>query len=302
MIYSEVSTSGDTAGSTSSAQRYGRWLFRHRSYTLVPLAIVMLAAAWPWDGRVAEFGMRELLLSMAAIGLLLLAEAIRLNVAGRSEHATCGRGKTLYANRLVTAGVYARVRNPLYLANLMLWIGIVLLTFRPVLVLLVIAVLAVQYQMIIRAEERFLLDLFGQQYREYCRRVPRIIPLIIRSGLAGNMGSELSRPFYWKRALLREHDTIFVVLLGAWGFPTLRLGLLAQDAMVGIPAVWYAVPAVATPVWLVTKWIKKSLRRHAKVSDIAAGKQLPWPYERPFRVVIRSRARVTSGQLPGDSV
>lgn len=272
-----------------------------RSFTLVPLAIVILATAWPWDGRVAEFGMRELLLSMAAIGLLLVAEAVRLGVAGRSEHATCGRGKTLYANRLVTTGVYARVRNPLYLANLMLWIGISLLTFEPLLVLLVIAVLAVQYRMIIRAEERFLLDLFGGQYREYSRRVGRVVPRI-RSDLAGNMGLELPRPFDWKQALLREHDTIFVVFLGAWGFPTFKLGLLTQEAIVRMPAVWYAMPAVATILWLAAKCIKKSLCRRAKVADVTAGKQLPWPHERPFRVVIRSEAEVTSGQLPVDSV
>ena len=77
------------------------------------------------------------------------------------------------AEALVTHGPYQFSRNPIYAAFSLIYIGVamgrnwlwVLLLLPPVLWLL--------GRWIIRGEERYLTDLFGEPYREYCQRVRR---------------------------------------------------------------------------------------------------------------------------------
>ena len=71
------------------------------------------------------------------------------------------------------------VRNPLYVANLMLTLGTALLSGRPLLVLVAAAVFLAQYIPIVRWEESRLTVQFGDAYADYQAAVPRWIP---RSG------------------------------------------------------------------------------------------------------------------------
>jgi protein-S-isoprenylcysteine O-methyltransferase Ste14 len=73
------------------------------------------------------------------------------------------------ANRLVTHGVYSKIRNPIYLFGTVLIAGLVLLIHHPLLWLLVPAVILMQ---MVRAhrEARVLEAAFGDAYREYRRQ------------------------------------------------------------------------------------------------------------------------------------
>jgi len=89
----------------------------------------------------------------------------RREVAGNLEGLT--------QKELVTSGVYGIVRHPLYLA------GIVIFTFNPHITVnsLTITALADLYFLFgIFIEERRFLRIFGDQYKEYMKRVPRLIP------------------------------------------------------------------------------------------------------------------------------
>ncbi len=89
----------------------------------------------------------------------------RREVAGNFEGQT--------QNELVTSGVYGVVRHPLYFA------GIVIFTFNPHITVngLTVTVLAVFYFLFgMFIEERRFLKIFGSQYRDYMKRVPRFIP------------------------------------------------------------------------------------------------------------------------------
>jgi uncharacterized membrane protein len=84
-----------------------------------------------------------------------------------------GNIEGLTEKELVTTGVYGIVRHPMYLA------GIVIVTFSPVITvngvtLTVLADLYFLFGMLIE-EQRFL-KIFGDQYREYMKQVPRLIP------------------------------------------------------------------------------------------------------------------------------
>lgn len=77
--------------------------------------------------------------------------------------------------RLVTEGPYAYVRNPLYIgvtASLLGWSLVFLSTALALMALLYVPVAAFA----IRWEERELEARFGEAYRHYRRRVPRIWP------------------------------------------------------------------------------------------------------------------------------
>ena len=87
-----------------------------------------------------------------------------------------GNVEGLTQNELVTTGVYGIVRHPMYLA------GIVIFTFNPHLTRnsLTISCLADLYFLFgVLIEERRFIVIFGDRYREYRKRVPRLIPKIL---------------------------------------------------------------------------------------------------------------------------
>jgi protein-S-isoprenylcysteine O-methyltransferase Ste14 len=83
------------------------------------------------------------------------------------------------ARRLVTTGPYRLCRNPLYLGEVVGgWAA-----FLPTIGWAGALVLATSlgFQLVrVFAEERVLARSFGQEYRDYCRRVPRFIPSLRR--------------------------------------------------------------------------------------------------------------------------
>jgi len=88
-----------------------------------------------------------------------------------------GNLEGLTDRELVTTGVYGIVRHPLYVA------GLVIFTFSPRITVngLIITVLADLYFLFgMFIEERRFLRIFGDQYREYMKRVPRMVPRLRR--------------------------------------------------------------------------------------------------------------------------
>ena len=85
-------------------------------------------------------------------------------------------------NHLVTDGVYALVRNPIYSAFLSVCTGTLMiygnlwLLILPVLYWLFLTVLMKC------TEEKWLKNLYGAEYEEYCRRVNRCIPWFPKIG------------------------------------------------------------------------------------------------------------------------
>jgi protein-S-isoprenylcysteine O-methyltransferase Ste14 len=73
---------------------------------------------------------------------------------------------------LVTTGLFAWVRNPIYVAVYLLFVGTVLIHGRVVFLLLA-AVLILLVHGVVRREERFLAKQYGDEFRDYCRRVGR---------------------------------------------------------------------------------------------------------------------------------
>ena len=79
-------------------------------------------------------------------------------------------------HRLVTHGVYRRVRHPMYTAFLMYGIGQALVVANWVAGPAYLIAMAVLFAFRIRAEERMMLDTFGNEYSAYRARTKRLLP------------------------------------------------------------------------------------------------------------------------------
>lgn len=73
------------------------------------------------------------------------------------------------AKELVTHGLYARIRNPIYLFGSLMILGIFLLLGMPLLLLVFLVLIPLQLFRI-RKEERVLEAKFGELYRQYKQR------------------------------------------------------------------------------------------------------------------------------------
>jgi protein-S-isoprenylcysteine O-methyltransferase Ste14 len=76
---------------------------------------------------------------------------------------------------LATEGVYARSRNPIYLAFIIFLIGIGMLFNSDWTFILIVPFVLVIHHGVIRREEEYLLARFGAPYADYVKRVPRYI-------------------------------------------------------------------------------------------------------------------------------
>ena len=77
------------------------------------------------------------------------------------------------ASRLVTTGLYARSRNPMYVGLTLAYVGLALLTDRGWPLVFLLLVLVALHGLVIRREERYLSAAFPGEYAAYRQRVRR---------------------------------------------------------------------------------------------------------------------------------
>ena len=77
---------------------------------------------------------------------------------------------------LVTTGIYALIRNPMYLGTLMIGMGFVLILWPWWAVPFFVVVFYLRFKRQMAKEERFLLQTFGTSYEQYCAQTPRLFP------------------------------------------------------------------------------------------------------------------------------
>ena len=112
----------------------------------------------------------------AAIGVFVLGLLLRWRAQTDLGRAWSPTVELADRHRLVTEGIYARIRHPLY-ASLILWGAA-----QPILLQNLLAgwggALAVLLIWVIRvpAEEKMMLEQFGEEYAQYMRRTGRAIP------------------------------------------------------------------------------------------------------------------------------
>src|SRR5262249_58871171 len=128
-------------------ERAGRLLFKWRSFT--PVLLVVMAVPLLWQSR----GSASPAWLVSGLALCLAGQALRAWVLGQVPDGTSGQNEKLIAVSLNTTGPYAYTRNPLYLGNLGITLGLCLIAHDPLLLLVAALLFALQYRAIIAAEE-----------------------------------------------------------------------------------------------------------------------------------------------------
>ena len=132
-------------------------------------AMWLLAGRLPF-GQFAFAGQRPLAALVALAGLGLMALAAWTMWRART---TVNPLRPERAAHLVTSGVFARSRNPIYLGDALLLAALAVGLGNALNFLLLPLFVAIIDRLQIAAEERALQRLFGDEYRAYCARVRR---------------------------------------------------------------------------------------------------------------------------------
>jgi len=187
--------------------RQGGYLFRWRSFlplALVPIGLGALQQSGLLDRWIGEAG--EEWWMFFCLLLALAGQTARLLVVGYAPPGTSGRNtRAQRADVLNTTGLYSACRHPLYLANFIVLMGILLAVQVWWFVLIGGLAFWVYYERIMAAEEAFLAGKFGRPYQEWAAVTPAFLPAV-------NHWRKPVRPFSWKQVLRREYYGYFAII------------------------------------------------------------------------------------------
>jgi protein-S-isoprenylcysteine O-methyltransferase Ste14 len=195
--------------------RLGGWLFRHRTSLPLPIAAALLTL------RVGQAPPSTALVA-AGVAVTALGELLRL--WGVHHIGAISRTRSDRLGPLVASGPFARLRNPLYVGNIALWVGFALTARLAWLAPLVALLLGLEYHAIVRWEERLLETRLGGAYRAYAARVPRWVPRWNR-GERGDRRESSNSAFFapsavpsgsfsWRETLFSERGTLLAIAAG----------------------------------------------------------------------------------------
>jgi protein-S-isoprenylcysteine O-methyltransferase Ste14 len=185
-------------------------IFKNRGALLAIPAAVLAARGKPSAASIA-----------LGLPIAIAGELLRCWAVGYSGTTT--RDNTVTAPKLVTAGPYAHVRNPLYFGNFITAMGFSIAftgrnSFAEKLALIgaSLGTMAAVYAAIVPHEEAFLREEFGAAFERYCDRVPRLIPQL--EAAANGQG-------HWDAAVIKDAESKTFASFGA------MLGILELKAL-----------------------------------------------------------------------
>jgi protein-S-isoprenylcysteine O-methyltransferase Ste14 len=185
--------------------KFSKKVFQARSYTPIPFLILMVI-----------FEQATLLSLIIGFLLVALGEFGRVWGVGYAGSATRTTGK-VGARVLVTSGPFAYVRNPLYVSNMLVYLGVGIMSMAlfPYLQIAALIFFYVQYQIIIKEEEGFLTETFGEEYQQYINNVPRLIPRITpyKGEKTNQPEFNIKKGFRSERRTLQAISAIVLVLI-----------------------------------------------------------------------------------------
>jgi len=197
-----------------------------------------------------------LVAAVAGAVIALTGQTVRAMTIGLQYIVRGGRHGRVYADDLVTGGVYNLCRNPMYVGNVLLVAGLALASNSLATLLCALVLAIVAYAAIVAAEEHYLHGKFGAAYEAYCHDVPRWLP---RLGALRGLLADSS--FHWRRVIVKEYGTPFawigilclIVIYQLW-----RTGAL--EARWQIVQGLVALLIVAAGLWATARILKKTRR------------------------------------------
>lgn len=242
-----------------SMESTGARLFRYRGQIPVLIFIAAVPALFlaPFDTmfHIDAYPASAFCVCAAALSaaLILMGLALRAYTVCTTPKGTSGRNTAKQvADSLNTTGIYSVVRHPLYLANYLIWAGILVLTMNPFAFVIVSLAYWIYYERIMMAEENFLRGKYGSDFEEWAQRVPAFIPKpsLYKKGMLD---------FSLKTLIRREYATVMSAVVACLAVDYLNrivFSLHHEDFTLGIstPMLW--ITAAYAVIALVVKFLK----------------------------------------------
>ena len=181
----------------------GGWLFRHRTSLPLPVALAILTL------RIGEAPLSAVLVG-TGVAITVIGELIRM--WGVHHIGAISRTRSDRLGPLIDSGPFGLLRNPLYVGNIVLWVGFAVTARLVWLAPLVIVLLGLEYHAIVRWEETLLESRLGDAYRDYATRVPRWLPVLFYRRDRGDRREQHS--FSLRATLFSERGTLIAIALG----------------------------------------------------------------------------------------
>ena len=134
---------------------------------VLPIRLITTSTAW------FSFGvLRWLALPLWLVGAVMMTWCARdFTIKGRGTPAPLDPPK-----ELVICGLYHYLRNPMYVAGILVLLGYVFWHPTPAILICPSAFFLAAHLFVTRYEEPHLRKIFGEKYAQYCKYVPRWIP------------------------------------------------------------------------------------------------------------------------------
>ena len=232
-------------------EKTGEYFFRWRSYLPLFMAVLFIPALAQFRYPFANPGL-NLAWDAGCLAVSLLGQVVRFFTVGFVPRGTSGRNtRGQVAEVLNTTGMYAVVRNPLYLGNFIIWFGLSLFMKSLWFSTIIILFFTIFYERIICAEEAFLREKFGDAFMQWADATPAIIPKF-------KNWRPPSLPFSFKSAIVREYGTFFAIIAT---FTVLELlaGLFAYGRLT-LDAIWIKLFVGSAVLYLTIRYLKKKTK------------------------------------------
>ncbi len=232
-------------------ENLGERFFRWRSYLPLVMGLLfilaLLSRRHPAASPSLERAWQFFCLLVSGLGL-----GIRFYTVGYAPKGTSGRNtRGQVADSLNTTGMYSLVRNPLYLGNFIIWLGLALLVGVWWCTVIVVLSFIIFYERIIFAEERFLKDKFGADFLNWAAATPAIIP-------NPRHWRKPALPFSWKSALAREYSSFFAAVASFTGLAVFKESL--QAGRVIFDKTWLKIFIAGLIIYLGLRFLKKKTK------------------------------------------
>lgn len=183
--------------------KFGNLIFHSRNF-LFPVFYVMLFIPSPPIFHNYSTAI------ITGLLIAIIGEGIRGLTIGLVYIIRAGRQRRIYAEGLFTSGLYAHCRNPLYIGNIMILLGLGVVANSLLFLLLFVPLFIFLYQSIVIAEEDFLQRKFGDAYVAYQKSANRWFPKM--KGLPATIRE---MDFKWKRVFIEEYNSTYIWMTGA---------------------------------------------------------------------------------------
>ena len=232
--------------------RLGNFFFKYRNIIFPLFFVLLVFTTRPHAGS----GPLETWRYAAGIAVAFTGQLIRALTIGLAYIIRGGRNRQVFAKKLVKDGIFAHCRNPLYLGNILIVIGLGIVAHSVPFYVIGIPLFIFAYLAIIKAEEHYLSSMFGQEYTDYLRDVNSLIPNL--SGIGKTMKG---MRFHWARLIVKEYGTTYTWIICIMALILknhyLRYGIAANDRLITLLSGSFIF---VTFLYALARYLKKSKR------------------------------------------